>query len=116
MSLIGMGSWEKGRTICCKIITSSQCQQKRCNAISHFVYKQDTVNRRLNFEPNQSESIVKGVQKHSKSGAKISDIVEDITSYNIKSFRAVMLTVGGNDASSNTDIELFEEKYDQRDY
>ena len=57
--------------------------------------------------------IVKGVQKHSKSGAKVSDIVDDITSYNMNSFRAVVVSVGGNDASSKTDIELFEEKYDQ---
>ena len=65
------------------------------------------------LSPINLKGIVKGVQKHSKNGAKISDIVEDITSYNIKSFRAVVLSVGGNDASSNTDIELFEEKYDQ---
>ena len=57
--------------------------------------------------------IVKGVPKHSKSGAKVSDIVDDITSYNMNSFRAVVVSVGGNDASSKTDIELFEEKYDQ---
>ena len=65
------------------------------------------------LSPINLKGIVKGVPKHSKSGAKIRDIVEDITSYNIKSFRAVVLSVGGNDASSNTDIELFEEKYDQ---
>ena len=33
-----------------------------------------------------TKGIEKGVQKHSKSGAKISDIVEDITSYDMKSF------------------------------
>ena len=65
------------------------------------------------LSPINLKGIVKGVPKHSKSGAKIRDIVEDITSYNIKSFRAVVLCVGGNDASSNTDIELFEEKYHQ---
>ena len=46
--------------------------------------------------------IEKGVQKHSKSGAKASDIVEDITSYNMKSFKAVVVSVGVNDASSKT--------------
>ena len=65
------------------------------------------------LSPINLKGIVKAVQKHSKSGAKINDIVEDITSYNIKSFRAVVLSVGGNGASNNTDIELFEEKYDQ---
>ena len=31
----------------------------------------------------------------------------------MKSFKAVVVFVGGNGASSKTDIELFEEKYDQ---
>ena len=57
--------------------------------------------------------IEKGVQKHSKTGAKASDIVKDITSYSMKSFKAVVVFVGGNGASSKTDIELFEEKYDK---
>ena len=60
-----------------------------------------------------TKGIEKGVQKHSKSGAKISDIVEDVTSYDMKSFQALVVSVGGNDASTKTDIELFEEKYDQ---
>ena len=68
----------------------------------------DSILNRINLR-----GIEKGVQKHSKSGAKASDIVEGITSYNMKSFKAVVVSVGGNDASSKTDIELFEEKYDQ---
>lgn len=68
----------------------------------------DSILNRINLR-----GIEKGVQKHSKSGAKASDIVEDITSYNMKSFKAIVVSVGGNDASSKTDIELFEEKYDQ---
>ena len=31
----------------------------------------------------------------------------------MKSFQALVVSVGGNDASSKTDIELFEEKYDE---
>ena len=31
----------------------------------------------------------------------------------MKSFQAIVVSVGGNDASSKTDIELFEEKYDE---
>ena len=48
-----------------------------------------------------------------KTRAKASDIVKDITSYSMKSFKAVVVLMGGNGASSKTDIELFEEKYDQ---
>ena len=57
--------------------------------------------------------MVAWVQKRSKSGAKVRDIIEDITLYNIKSFSSVVLFIGGNDSSSGTDIELFEEKYVQ---
>ena len=57
--------------------------------------------------------MIAGVQKQSKSGAKVRDIIEDITLYNIKSFSSVVLFIGGNDSSSGTDMELFEEKYDQ---
>ena len=46
------------------------------------------------------KGIEKGVQKHSKSGTKISDIVEDIISYDMKSFQDLVVSVGGNDASS----------------
>ena len=31
----------------------------------------------------------------------------------MKSFQALVVSVGGNYASSKTDIELFEEKYDE---
>ena len=61
------------------------------------------------------KGIERGILKHSKSGAKISNVrvVDDIGTYNLKSFDAVVVSVGGNDASSKTEIELFEEKYDQ---
>ena len=55
----------------------------------------------------------KGVQKYSKNGARVSDIVDNITSYNMKSFLTLIVSVEGNDASSKKDIELFEENYDQ---
>ena len=55
----------------------------------------------------------KGVQKYSKNGARVSDIVDDITSYNMKSFQTLIVSVEGNDASSKTNIELFEENYDK---
>ena len=63
---------------------------------------------RINTRGNE-----KGVQKYSKNGARVSDIVDDITSYNMKSFQTLIVSVEGNDASSKTDIELFEENYDK---
>ena len=54
-----------------------------------------------------------GVQKHPKSGAKVQDIIDDITLYNMKNFQSVVVFIGGNDSSSGTDIKVFEEKYDE---
>ena len=58
----------------------------------------DSILNRIN-----TRGLEKGVQKHSKSGAKISDIVEDITSYDMKSFQALVVSVRGNDASGKTE-------------
>ena len=41
------------------------------------------------------------------------DIIDDITLYNMKVFRSVVLFVGGNDSSSRMDMKLFEDKYDE---
>ena len=69
---------------------------------------------RLLYSVRYTRGVEKGVQKYSKSGAKVSDIVEDFTFYNMKSFQSLIVSVEANDASSQTDIELFEEKYDQQ--
>ena len=66
------------------------------------------------LNPINPRGMIAGVQKHSKSGAKVRDIIEDITLYNIKSFSSVVLFIGGNDSSSGTDMELFEEQVAQR--
>ena len=65
------------------------------------------------LNPINPTGMIAGAQKHSKSGAKVRDIIEDTTLYNIKSFSSVVLLIGGNDSSSGTDIKLFKEKYDQ---
>ena len=63
---------------------------------------------RINTRSNE-----KGVQKYSKNGARVSDNVDEIKSYKMKSFQTLIVSVEGNDASSKTDIELFEENYDK---
>ena len=59
------------------------------------------------------KGMVKDIQKHSKSGAKVKDVTDEIIMYDIKSFSSVVISIGGNDASSSTNVELFEETYDQ---
>ena len=56
---------------------------------------------------------MKVTQKHSKNGAKVKDVTDEITMYDMNSFSSVVISVGGNDASSSTDVELFEKTYDQ---
>ena len=46
-------------------------------------------------------------------GAKIDHIFNQAKVFNISRFSHVILTVGGNDASSNSDMEYFEECYEQ---
>ena len=65
------------------------------------------------LNPVNTRGLITGIQKHSKSGAKVRNIVDDISLYNMKSFKSVVLYIGGNDSSSGTDTKLFEEKYDE---
>ncbi|MEW8546817.1 MAG: GDSL-type esterase/lipase family protein, partial [Candidatus Thiodiazotropha sp.] len=60
-----------------------------------------------------SKGLAPNVFKHGISGAKVDDILAQIKVYDIKKISHVILYVGGNDASSKTDIEYFEEKLDQ---
>ena len=53
------------------------------------------------------------MQKHSISGAKVTDIINEIFVYDMMTFKEVIFSVGGNDASSEVDDACFEEKYDQ---
>lgn len=55
----------------------------------------------------------KNVQKHSKSGAKVTDIQEEISVYDWTAFSSVIIYIGGNDASNELDETQFEEKYDE---
>lgn len=59
------------------------------------------------------EGLKSDVQKHSKSGAKTTDLLEDIKVYDLMAFNTVIIYVGGNDASSQVSDEFFQKKYDQ---
>ena len=54
-----------------------------------------------------------GIKICTRSGAKISDIWEEISVYDLKSFSNIIICVGGNDCSSKVSIKTFEESYDQ---
>lgn len=47
------------------------------------------------------------------SGAKIETVYEKVQMFDLSNFSDIVIYVGGNDSSDDTDIELFEEKYDQ---
>ena len=51
--------------------------------------------------------------KNGISGGNIEKIFTQIKVYDITKFSHVIIYVGGNDASNGTDIEYFEERYDQ---
>lgn len=54
-----------------------------------------------------------GVFKQGIPGAKIDHLFNQAKVFNIKQFSHVIIYVGGNDASSGTDTEYFEERYEQ---
>ena len=55
----------------------------------------------------------KNIIKNGISGANIEKITTQMKVYDISKFSHVIMYVGGNDASSGTDIEYFEEMYDR---
>lgn len=65
------------------------------------------------LNPINPKGMVQTLRKHSKSGAKVGDILGEIKMYDLMSFESVIVYIGGNDASGSTDIELFQEYYDQ---
>ena len=60
-----------------------------------------------------TKGLIKGVQKHSRGGATVNEIIEEIGVYDIKSFNKIIIYVGGNDCAKYVDQQKFEEKYDQ---
>ena len=53
------------------------------------------------------------VYKHGISGATVDTVLNELLVYDLHRFSHAIIYVGGNDASSRTDIEYFEEKYEQ---
>ena len=81
-----------------------------------------TVQRKENKILIISDSILSGVNRKGLAhnvecqpypGAKIVTVHEKVHLFDLSKFTDIVIYVGGNDSSSNTDIELFEEKYEQ---
>ena len=65
------------------------------------------------LHPINTKGLIRGLHKHSRGGATVSDIINDITLYDLSQFQTIIISVGGNDSVNCIDEELFEEKYDQ---
>ena len=65
------------------------------------------------FKGVNRKGLKKGVRICVKNGAMIKDVWDEISMYNLTSFKNIVLCVGGNDSSSRTEIINFEEKYDE---
>lgn len=65
------------------------------------------------FKEINPKGLENGVRICTKNGAMINDIWDEIGVYDLKSFQNVILCIGGNDSSSRTETNIFEEKYDE---
>ena len=82
--------------------------QQRRNIPKNILLIGDSLTSAIN-----PKGLKQGVFKHSISGAKIDHIFHQAVVFNMEQFSNIIIYVGGNDASSGTDIEYFEELYDQ---
>ena len=60
-----------------------------------------------------TKGLVKDVQKHAKGGARVNDIIDSISVYDMRNFETCIIYVGGNDCAKKTNVESFVEAYDQ---
>lgn len=80
----------------------------------------------LRSQPRQTlligDSIVSGinpkglkssVHKHGIPGGTIDSVLRDIKVFDLKQFANIIIYIGGNDTANGTDMEYFEEKFDQ---
>ena len=60
-----------------------------------------------------TKGLVKGVLKHSKGGAKIQDLIEDISVYDMRNFETCIIYIGVNYCAKQTNLNSFVDAYDQ---
>lgn len=88
--------------------TVSQPSQPRRNSTKKVLLIGDSV-----ISPVNPRGLKKEVFKHSIPGANIDHIFDQANIFNMNKFSDIIIFVGGNDASNGTDIEYFEELYEQ---
>ena len=65
------------------------------------------------FKEMNPRGIKNGMRINSRNGGMIKHVWDEIDLYDLKSFTNIVLCIGGNDASSRTNTETFEQKYDE---
>ena len=60
-----------------------------------------------------TKGLVKGIKKHSKGGAIVNDLIEEISVYDVRNFETCIIYIGGNDCANRTDVKTFVDAYDQ---
>ena len=65
------------------------------------------------FKEINPRGIKHGVRINSRNGGMIKNVLDEIDVYDLKSFANIVLCIGGNDAASRTNTEIFEQKYDE---
>ena len=65
------------------------------------------------FKEINPRGIQNGVRINSRNGGMIKHVWDEIDFYDLQSFANIVLCIGGNDASSRTNTETFEQKYDE---
>ena len=88
--------------------TSNAVNRTDTNAKGKLLLIGDSILNSIN-----TKGLVKGVLKHSKGGAKIQDLIEDISVYDMRNFETCIIYIGGNDCAKQTNLNSFVDAYDQ---
>ena len=60
-----------------------------------------------------TKGLTKGVHKHSKGGATLQHMIDELAVYDLKAFSTVIIYIAGNDAANGKSVDWIEEKYDE---
>ena len=81
---------------------SSSYQQKRILFIGSSILKG------INYR-----GLRKGVKICSRPGARVPDLLEELSIYDLKSFEKIIICIGGNDCASKVHVQAFQDKYNE---
>ena len=99
--------------------TPSQAQQQSASTSHPVTHKDPTTRGRILLIGDSilnsinTKGLMKGIQKHSKGGATVKEIIEDISVYDMSIFEACIIYVGGNDCAKGIEVGRFVDEYDQ---